>query len=185
VIFHGTDIEGVTVVEIAEIRDERGFFARSWCEDEFAERGIGGGWAQENIGFNPRRGTLRGLHLQIAPHAERKLVRCTRGAVWDVAVDLRQGSSSWGRSVGVELTADNHTMLHVPDGCAHGYLTLADDTEVRYLTSRRYAPAAATGVRYDDPMLGLAWPEEIVLVSEADASWALLGARDDLLGGPS
>jgi dTDP-4-dehydrorhamnose 3,5-epimerase len=184
VIFADTDINGVKVVGLAEIRDERGFFARSWCEDEFAEQGIGGGWVQENVGFNPRPGTLRGMHLQLAPHAERKLVRCTRGAIWDVAVDLREGSSSWGRSVGVELTADNHTMLHVPEGCAHGYLTLSRDTEVRYLTSHRYAPSAATGVRHDDPMLNLTWPDRILLVSEADASWPLLGEQADHAGGP-
>lgn len=179
-IFHDTEIEDVVMVEIAEIRDERGFFARSWCEDEFAEHGLGGVWVQENVGFNPRRGTLRGLHLQTDPHAERKLVRCTRGEIWDVAVDLRHDSRSWGRSVGFELTADNYRMLHVPEGCAHGYLTLTDDAEIRYMTSYRYAPSAATGVRHDDPALGLEWPGEVLLVSDADASWPLLGARSDL-----
>ncbi len=132
------------------------------------------------MAFNPRQGTLRGMHLQAAPHAERKLVRCTRGAVWDVALDLRPGSGSWGRSVGVELSADNHRALLVPEGCAHGYLTLADDSEVRYLTSHPYAPSAATGVRHDDPTLGLEWPGQILLVSAADATWPLLDSRDDL-----
>lgn len=178
--FHDTDIDGVVMIEIAEIRDDRGFFARSWCEQEFAERGLDGDWVQENVGFSPRQGTLRGMHLQAAPHAERKLVRCTRGGVWDVAVDLRRTSVSWGRSVGVELTADNHLMLHVPEGCAHGYLTLTDDAEVKYLTSHRYVPSSATGVRHDDPALGLEWPRRIRLVSDADAAWPLLASRDDL-----
>lgn len=176
--FEHTEIEGVTVVEIDEIEDDRGFFARSWCSDEFAEHGLGASFVQENVAHNPRRGTLRGMHFQHAPHAEAKLVRCTSGAVWDVALDLRPGSATSGRSVGIELSAENHRSLYVPEGCAHGYLTLADDAEVRYLTSHAYVPAAADGVRYDDPAFGITWPAGVVLVSERDASWPLVSSAE-------
>jgi dTDP-4-dehydrorhamnose 3,5-epimerase len=174
--FERTAIEGVTVVEIDEIEDDRGFFARSWCRDEFAEQGLGASFVQENVAHNLRRGTLRGMHFQQAPHAEVKLVRCTSGAVWDVALDLRPGSPTNGRSVGVELNAENHRSLYVPEGCAHGYLTLTDHAELRYLTSHAYVPAAADGVRHDDPAFGIAWPAEVVLVSERDASWPLVSS---------
>jgi dTDP-4-dehydrorhamnose 3,5-epimerase len=172
--FTDTGLEGVTLVELDEIADDRGFFARAWCIDEFREHGLDVAWVQENVGFSPRAGTLRGLHLQRAPHGEAKLVRCTRGAIWDVAVDLRPASPTYRSSHGAELSADNRAMLFVPEGFAHGYLTLTDDTEVRYLTSHRYARESATGVRYDDPALGLSWPRAVILISVADASWPLL-----------
>lgn len=181
-LFEATELPGAFVVDLEPIEDERGFFARSWCASEFAQNGLDAVFVQENVGFSSRRGTLRGLHFQHAPHAEAKLVRCTRGAVWDVALDLRPESSATGRWVGVELSADNRRMLYAPAGCAHGYVTLTDQTEVRYLASRPFAPEAADGVRYDDPAFEIAWPVEVVVVSERDRSWPLrsagLGAPD-------
>jgi dTDP-4-dehydrorhamnose 3,5-epimerase len=176
--FELTDIDGVTVVEVEEFVDERGFFARSWCRDEFAKRGLATTFVQENVAGNPRRGTLRGMHFQRAPHAEAKLVRCTSGSVWDVALDLRPESPTRRQWVGVELSAENHRSLYVPEGCAHGYLTLTDDAEVRYLTSHAYVPDAAGGVRYDDPAFAIAWPADVLLVSERDASWPLVPSLD-------
>jgi dTDP-4-dehydrorhamnose 3,5-epimerase len=169
--FEATPIDGVLVVSIEPIEDERGFFARTWCAQEFADQGLSSSFVQENVGYNVHAGTLRGLHFQRAPHEEVKLVRCTAGAVFDVAVDLRPGSAGRGRWFGRELSAEEHNMLYVPEGCAHGYLTLTDAAEIRYLTSRAYSPQAATGVRYDDPAFGIEWPAEIRLVSEQDRSW--------------
>ena len=172
--FHPTEVGGAYVVEIEPIEDERGFFARAWCGREFAENGLHGPFVQENVGFSGRAGTLRGLHFQQAPHEEAKLVRCTAGAVWDVAVDLRQGSPTYRGWTGVELSAADRNMLYVPEGCAHGYLTLTDDAETRYLTTEYYAPDAAWGVRYDDPAFGIRWPADVELVSDADLGWPLL-----------
>jgi dTDP-4-dehydrorhamnose 3,5-epimerase len=171
--FEETAVEGAFVVDLEPIEDDRGFFARSYCIDEFARNGIEAVFVQENVGFSHRRGTMRGLHFQRPPHAEVKLVRCTRGAVWDVALDLRSRSDSAGRWTGVELAADNRRMLVVPEGCAHGYLTLTDGAEVRYLTTRAYAPDAAGGVRYDDPAFSIAWPVAVEVVSAQDRSWPL------------
>jgi dTDP-4-dehydrorhamnose 3,5-epimerase len=178
VIFQATELPGAFVVDLEPIGDERGFFARSWCAAEFAENGIMDAFVQENLGFSTRPGTLRGLHFQRTPHAEAKLVRCTRGAVWDVALDLRPDSSAAGRWVGVELSAENHRMLSVPEGCAHGYVTLTPDAEVRYMTSRPYAPEASDGVRYDDPAFAITWPVEVTVVSERDRTWPLRSAVD-------
>jgi dTDP-4-dehydrorhamnose 3,5-epimerase len=169
--FTETAIEGVVVVEIERIEDDRGFFARSWCSREFAEHGLHASFVQENIGFNTRRGTLRGLHFQEAPHEEVKLVRCVRGAVWDVALDLRRDSVTFGRWFGTELNAKTGNMLHVPVGCAHGYLSLVDSAEIRYLTSQFYVPEASSGVPYDDPAFSIEWPSEVLHVSERDLGW--------------
>jgi dTDP-4-dehydrorhamnose 3,5-epimerase len=171
--FDETGIEGVVVVEINPIEDERGFFARSWCAREFREHGLSDTFVQENVGFNIRRGTMRGFHYQDDPHAEDKLVRCVRGLVWDVALDLRVGSTTFGQWFGTELSDENRAMLHVPKGCAHGYLTLVDGTEIRYLTSAFYEPSAARGIRYDDPEFALEWPSDISVVSHADRGWPL------------
>src|SRR5262249_345575 len=143
------------------IEDERGFFARSWCRREFAENGLDVEFVQENVGFSVAAGTVRGLHFQNAPFSEVKLVRCTAGAVWGVAVDLRADSPTFLHSTAVELSAERGNMLYVPEGCAHGYLTLTDRAEVRYLTSQYYAPDAVAGVRYDDAALGIRWPREV------------------------
>jgi len=170
-IFTETPIHGAYVIRLQRIEDHRGYFARGWCEEELAAHGLNGRMVQLNVGVSRLKGTLRGLHYQRAPHQEAKLARCTRGALFDVVVDLRAGSPSRGRWVGVELTAGNDTMLYVPEGCAHGYQTLADDTEMYYLTSGTYVPAAATGVRFDTAAVGIEWPLPVAVISDADARW--------------
>jgi dTDP-4-dehydrorhamnose 3,5-epimerase len=171
-IFNPTHLEDAYVVELEPREDERGFFARAWCRDEFAEHGLSTEVAQCNVSFNRRRGTLRGLHYQIAPHAEVKLVRCTQGAIYDVIVDLRPGSATFTQWLGVELTAGNRTMLYVPEGFAHGYQTLEDDTETFYQVSASYAPHAERGVRWDDPAFGIEWPyPDHPLISDKDRGW--------------
>jgi dTDP-4-dehydrorhamnose 3,5-epimerase len=172
--FTPTSVEDVHLVDVDRITDERGFFARAWCTREFEQQGLNGRIAQANIGFSERRGTLRGMHFQLPPHAEAKLVRCTRGVVYDVAVDLRPDSTTYLRWFGVQLSADNARMLYVPPGCAHGYLTLTDGTELFYQTSEFYEPAAARGVRYDDPAFGIDWPTEVRVISEQDRNWPLV-----------
>jgi len=167
-------IAGAFRVDLDPKRDERGFFARWWCEDEFAAQGIGFAPVQANTGVSPLAGTLRGLHYQSAPAAEAKYVRCVRGAVWDVVVDLRPDSGTFRRWEGLELSAENGAGVFVPEGCAHGYLTLLPDTELYYLTSARYASDLAGGVRYDDPALGIDWPRGITMISERDRTWPLL-----------
>lgn len=164
-------IEGVYLVQLERREDERGFFARSWCEAEYARQGLDTRISQINTQVSLVAGTLRGMHLQREPHAEVKIVRCVRGAIFDVALDLRRDSPTFCQWVGATLTAANADMLYVPEGFAHGYLTLEPDTEVQYLASVPYAPAAATGVRYDDPAFSLRWPREITVVSAADRSW--------------
>ena len=146
--FRKTPVDGAYVIDVDKIGDSRGFFGRLWCEREIAEQGLLPRIRQCNVGFSPRSGTLRGLHYQRAPHQEVKIVRCTRGSVFDVVVDLRPESATYCRWYGVELTPDNTSMLYVPEGCATGYLTLQDDSEIYYLTSEFYAPDFATGVRF-------------------------------------
>ncbi|MCX8004029.1 MAG: dTDP-4-dehydrorhamnose 3,5-epimerase [Burkholderiaceae bacterium] len=165
------DVAGVFLLQMEPRHDERGHFARLLCEQELERQGLQGRFVQVNSGFSPRAGTLRGLHFQQPPHAEVKIARCTRGAVFDVAVDLRPDSPTFCRWVGVELRPEVPTLLYVPEGCAHGYLTLADDTELVYFTSRPYAPEAARGVRYDDPAFGIRWPVPVRVISQADRSW--------------
>ncbi len=151
--------------------DERGHFARLWCADELVGLGLADTVAQINTGVSTVAGTLRGMHLQTGADAEAKLVRCVRGSVYDVMVDLRPGSPTLHRWFGIQLDASGNEMLYVPHGCAHGYLTLVDDTELMYITDRPYAPGAATGVRYDDPAFGIDWPAPIRVISQADRSW--------------
>jgi dTDP-4-dehydrorhamnose 3,5-epimerase len=169
--FSETPLRGAYVVRMKRIEDERGFFARGWCRDEFRAHGLNPDVAQLNVGFSPKKGTVRGLHYQQAPHDEAKFVRCTRGAIYDVIVDLRQASPTRGRWFGLELTADNGTMLYAPEGFAHGYQTLVDDAEMYYLTTAPYAAASAGGVRYNDPALGIEWPLAVTLISKADQQW--------------
>ena len=169
--FEVTPITGAVIVELTPLLDERGFFARSWCHDEFKAQGLETRIAQCSISYNARRGTLRGLHYQVAPSEEVKLVRCTRGAIHDVIVDLRPGSPSFKRWFAVELTASNRRMLYIPEGVAHGFVTLADDTEVFYQMSRPYDAACARGVRWDDPEFGIAWPLPIAVMSERDRQY--------------
>jgi dTDP-4-dehydrorhamnose 3,5-epimerase len=172
--FTQTHIPGVCVLEIEPRRDERGFFGRAWCRRELEEHGLDATVVQANVGVSTRRGTLRGLHYQAAPHQEVKLVRVTRGAAFDVAVDLRPDSPTYRDWFGVELTADNLKMLYVPEGCAHGYLTLADDTELVYQTSAFYEPGAERGAHYADPAFGIEWPAEVEVISERDRTWPWL-----------
>jgi dTDP-4-dehydrorhamnose 3,5-epimerase len=171
-IFTETKLSGAYVIDLEPIRDPRGFFARAWCEDEFREHGLEAHVAQSNVSFNERKGTLRGMHFQRSPHEEAKFVRCTRGSMLDVIIDLRPDSPTFTRWMGVELTADNRRSLYVPRGFAHGFQTLEDDTEVFYMTSHSYAPGAEGGVRWDDPAFGIAWPlGEPSVISDKDASW--------------
>jgi dTDP-4-dehydrorhamnose 3,5-epimerase len=156
--FVATPIAGVHVVELEEHVDERGSFARTWCRDEMAAAGLAVELAQCSLSRNRRAGTLRGLHFQRAPHEEAKLIRCTRGGIFDVAVDLRPGSPTRGRWFGVELDPLEGRALYVPEGCAHGFQTLVDDSDVAYMISVTYAPNASAGIRWDDPTLAIAWP---------------------------
>ena len=157
-LFHKTQVHGVLVVEPERILDERGFFARTFSADEFAARGLDTRVEQCSTSFNPKVGTLRGLHYQAAPYSEAKLVRCTRGAIFDVAADLRPNSPSYLQWVGLNLSEDDGRALFIPEGCAHGFQTLMDDTEVLYQISTSYVPDAASGVRWDDPSFGIEWP---------------------------
>ncbi len=175
-IFIRGPIAGAVVIEPERRSDERGFFARSWCAQEFATQGLPMTIAQVNVAQTLRQGTVRGLHLQTPPHEETKVVSCTRGAIFDVLVDLRPGSATFGRWFGVELGAADGRMLHVPAGCAHGYQALCDDVAIQYLASHPYAPAHATGLRFDDPEVGIAWPVPVTLVSAADRNWGTLAA---------
>ena len=169
--FTETKVAGAYLIEPEPIADERGFFARTWCREEFAANGLDPELAQANISFNIRKGTLRGLHYQEVPHAEAKLVRCTTGAIFDVAVDLRSGSPTYLGWFGAELSDDNRSMLYVPEGCAHGFLTLTDGAEVAYQMSAPYAPEAARGVRFDDPAFGIEWPGEVVVINQRDRTY--------------
>lgn len=175
-IFHETPLAGAWLIELAPHEDRRGSFARSFDAREFAARGLRGTVAQCNVSYNRRRGTLRGLHLQLPPAAETKLVRCTRGAIHDVIVDLRPDSPTYLRHYGVELSAANRLQLYVPELCAHGFVTLDDDVEVSYQTGEYYTPGQEAGLRWDDPMLGIAWPTKVEVVSDKDAAWPLLPA---------
>jgi dTDP-4-dehydrorhamnose 3,5-epimerase len=171
VIFAPTALSGAVVVELERREDERGFFARSFCRREFEAQGLDPCVAQCNVSFNRRRATLRGLHWQAAPHGEVKLVRVTRGALWDVIVDLRAGSPTFTRWFGVELTADNRRALYIPTGFAHGFQTLVDDVEVFYQMSAFYVPDAQRGARWDDPAFGIEWPLRPPFLCDRDASY--------------
>jgi dTDP-4-dehydrorhamnose 3,5-epimerase len=167
-IFTETPIPGAFLVDLERRGDDRGFFARAFCEREFEARGLASGFVQINDSLSARRGTLRGMHYQLAPHAETQLVRCVRGALLDVILDLRPGSPTFGRSFGAELTAENRRMMYVPKGFAHGFLTLADDTEAFYLVDAFYAPEHERGIRWDDPAFAIPWPLPPAVLSEKD-----------------
>jgi len=170
-IFTQTRVLGAYVIDLERRADDRGFFARAWCQQEFEAQGLTARVAQVNVSGNTHKGTVRGLHYQIAPHQEAKVVCCTRGAVYDVAVDLRPESATYSRWVAVELTAGNRRLFYVPEGCAHGYQTLTDDAELLYLMSQFYFPELSYGVRYDDPTFGVEWPLAVTTISNADQSW--------------
>lgn len=166
--FSALPIKGPVLVEVEPTNDERGFFARIFCEKEFAAAGLPVRFPQANISFNHRRGTLRGMHFQAFPHEESKLVRCARGSIHDVIIDLRGSSPTLGRSVAVTLSEVNNAALFVPPGFAHGFQTLEDNTEVLYFMGADYVPQAAAGVRWDDPAFGIAWPLPVSMISERD-----------------
>jgi dTDP-4-dehydrorhamnose 3,5-epimerase len=168
VIFHDTPLAGLYVCEPERFVDERGFFARTYDREEMAARGLDPEIATCNVSYNARQGTLRGMHFQAEPFMESKLVRCSRGAIWDVVVDLRDGSPTRGQHFAVELTAEARNLLYIPKGFAHGFLTLRDDSEVFYQISAPYAPSHARGYRWDSPAFGLPWPGEPVVMSQRD-----------------
>lgn len=172
-----TPIEGVAIVELELREDDRGFFARTYDRAEFEAAGLEPAVEQCNMSYNHKAGTLRGMHLQVAPHPETKLVRCVRGGIVDIIVDLRPDSPTRLQHVAVELTADNRRALFVPAYFAHGFQTLVDDTEVVYQVSGAYTPAAERGLRHDDPDLGLPWPLATTVISDKDRSWPLLSER--------
>lgn len=171
-LFTPTDLKGAFVIDLEPIEDARGFFARAWDERELAEHRLETRIAQCNVSFNRYKGTLRGMHLQDPPHEEVKLIRCVRGSLFDVIIDLSPGSASYKQWTGVELSADNRRMLYVPRGFAHGFQTLEDDTETFYMVSELYMPGAEAGVRWDDPTFGIEWPlGEPSEISEKDRTW--------------
>ncbi len=170
-ILQETKLSGAFEIHIEPRADERGFFARSWCQQEFVQRGLNPNLVQCNISFNPRKGTMRGMHYQVSPYAEAKVVRCTKGAIYDVVIDLREESPTFKEWVGVTLTAANHDMIYVPEGYAHGFLTLEDDTEVFYQMSEFYHAGSARGVRWNDPAFQIAWPAQPVIISERDSTY--------------
>jgi dTDP-4-dehydrorhamnose 3,5-epimerase len=172
-IFTETKILGVFVIELEPRRDERGYFARQWCADELERAGLDPRIAQINTTHSVVAGTLRGVHYQKPPHAEVKLVRCTRGAVFDVAVDLRPSSPTFCQWLGTELDAESGRMLYIPEGCGHGFLTLVPDTDLAYQASVPFAPGSATGVRHDDPAFNIVWPGPIKVMSPQDRNWPL------------
>jgi dTDP-4-dehydrorhamnose 3,5-epimerase len=170
-IFTETPIAGAYVIEVERMEDDRGFFARTWCQREFERHGLKPRLVQCSVSFNNRKGTLRGMHYQAAPHAEAKLVRCTAGAVYDVIVDLRPDSRTLCQWFSVELTADNRRALFIPEGLAHGFLTLADSTEVFYQMSEFFTPDCARGVRWNDPAFDIRWPAPVAVISPRDAAY--------------
>lgn len=167
-IFAETKLKGTFIVEPERLEDERGFFARTWCQREFEAYSLNTRWVQCNISFNRKKGTLRGMHYQAAPYKEAKLVRCTMGAIYDVIVDLRPESPTFKQHFAVVLTAQNHRMLHVPEGFAHGFLTLENNTEVFYQMSEFYVPGYSKGIRWNDPAFGIQWPADVQVISERD-----------------
>jgi dTDP-4-dehydrorhamnose 3,5-epimerase len=171
VLFIETKLAGVYIIELEKMEDDRGFFARTFCQEEFMAHGLNARVVQCSTSFNLRKGTLRGMHYQVAPYEESKLVRCTMGAIYDVAVDLRRGSTTFKQWVAVELTGENHRMLYIPEGCAHGFQTLEDNTEVAYQISEFYHPESARGVRWDGPAFGISWPFSTIVLSRRDRSF--------------
>lgn len=170
-IFQETKLKDVFEIHLEPKADERGFFARSWCQREFESHKLNPRLVQCNVSFNSRKGTLRGMHYQALPHAEAKLVRCTRGSIYDVVIDIRPESHTYRQWVSVLLTADKRNMVYVPEGCPHGFLTLADGTEVFYQMSEFYSPESARGVRWNDPAFQIIWPAEVGVISERDRTY--------------
>ena len=171
-LFTETKLPGAYVIELQKIEDDRGFFARVWCQREFAARGLNPNVVQCNMSFNPKKGILRGMHYQVAPYEETKLIRCINGAIYDVIIDLRPCSATYMQWFGLDLTADNRRMLFVPEGFAHGYQSLGDNSEVFYQVSQFYQPGAERGIRWNDPAFGIMWPEvDHRILSVKDQGW--------------
>jgi dTDP-4-dehydrorhamnose 3,5-epimerase len=179
VIFEETKLSGAYVIDLERREDNRGFFARAFCQHEFEDHGLKPVIAQANIAFNRRKGCVRGMHFQFPPAAETKLVRCTRGAILDIIVDLRPESRTYLEHISVELSAANHRALYVPERFAHGYQVLEDDTETSYQVGEFYTPETEGGLRYDDPALGLTWPLPVTEMSDKDRVWPLLSEVED------
>jgi dTDP-4-dehydrorhamnose 3,5-epimerase len=173
-IYTETAVAGAFIIDCSKLSDSRGFFSRSFCAEEFAQHGLESRFVQSNISLNHSKFTVRGMHMQADPFGEVKLVRCTRGAVFDALIDLRPDSPTFGKWAGAELTADNHRSLYVPKGCAHGYQTLRDESEVFYLVSEFYSPGSERGFRWNDPAFGIDWPEPVrAILSDKDSAWPL------------
>ena len=175
-VFTQTKLKGAYIIDVKKIEDGRGFFGRSYCKKEFEQSGLNTNLVQVNISFNHKKGTLRGLHMQVAPHEESKLVRCTRGSIYDVILDLRSGSETFLQWIGVSLTAASYRMLYIPEGCAHAYLTLEDDTDVMYQVTEFYTPSAERGYKWNDPAFGIEWPIEPIIISDKDQDQPLYSA---------
>lgn len=170
-LFSSTKLPGVFLIDIEQKSDNRGFFSRTLCEEELARKGLVSRFVQTSISFNTKAGTLRGMHWQVPPHEETKIVRCTQGRVWDVAVDLRPDSPTYKQWVGVELSAENHRSIYIPAGFAHGFVTLEDDSEMLYSISAFYHPECSNGARWDDGAFGIEWPVKPGVIAEKDLTW--------------
>ncbi|HEB87794.1 MAG TPA: dTDP-4-dehydrorhamnose 3,5-epimerase [Gammaproteobacteria bacterium] len=169
--FSKTKLDGAYVIELEKLEDNRGFFARTWCQKELEANNLAAQVAQANVSYNAKAGTLRGMHYQVSPYEETKLIRCTRGALYDVIVDLRPDSPTYKQWIGIELTADNYKMLYVPANFAHGFITLEDSTEATYFVSEFYTPGAEQGLRWNDTEFGIDWPRPAEIISDKDADW--------------
>lgn len=180
-LYEETTLAGAYLIRLEPARDERGFFARTFCEREFAERGLCAHFVQHSASYTARRGSIRGMHFQTAPATEVKVVSCQHGAIYDVIIDLRPQSPTFGKWQGFELSDSNRNRLYIPKGFAHGFQTLSDDAEVNYLISEFYTPAAASGVRYDDPAFQIQWPLAPTVISERDLAWAPFRESVELL----
>lgn len=169
--FQKTDLDGAWLIDLEPVCDNRGFFSRTFCVNEFGARGMETRFVQHSLSYSARQGTLRGMHFQSAPHSEVKLIECTKGAIYDVIIDIRPQSVNFGQWRGYELTSGSRRQLYVPEGFAHGFQTLADDTEVRYLISAMYEPSAAKGLRFNDPAFAIPWPLPVSVISSKDQDW--------------
>lgn len=170
-IFSETRLKGVYIIDIEKMADERGFFAREWCQKEFTDHGLNAGVVQTSISYNKKRGTLRGMHYQIHPYEETKVVRCTRGSIYDVVIDLRPDSRTFMEAFGIELNYENCRMLYIPENFAHGFITLTDDAEVNYKITQFYSPGAARGIRWNDPAFNISWPVKPEVISDRDRNY--------------
>jgi dTDP-4-dehydrorhamnose 3,5-epimerase len=174
-VFSETKLKGAFIINLKRLEDERGFFARTFCQNEFKEHGLNIQIAQANISYNKKRGTLRGMHMQLPPYEESKLIKCTRGAIYDVIIDMRKSSDTYKQWIGVELTAENRQMLYVPEGFAHGFITLKNDAEVSYQMNQFYAPGSEKGFRWNDPAFGIVWPiQQPRVIAEKDKNFPFI-----------